>query len=168
MRSYKCGNNVHIDLCENKGYGNCTRKDGPVKVADSGLDSSTQWVAMNYNDTTANLNLATLAAKSDSMLKKLNLSSGVYGSDLPPLASAHWSAGLLWAYTYEWIDMRQYLLECSQPNDEVNHKLSMAYQKYEDGDYKSGNIFMMDSENDFRQSMTDCFRTNGYFEYMVI
>ena len=44
----------------------------------------------------------------------------------------------------------------------------MAYQKYEDGDYKSGNIFMMDSENDFRQSMTDCFRTNGYFEYMVI
>ena len=139
MRSYKCGNNVHIDLCENKGYGNCTRKDGPVKVADSGLDSSTQWVAMNYNDTTANLNLATLAAKSDSMLKKLNLSSGVDCSDLPADASAHWYAGLLYAYSYQTVDERDYLLECSEQRDELDQKLVSAYNAYNDGQYKKGN-----------------------------
>ena len=167
MRSYECGNKVHYDLCENKGYGNCTSGDGPVKETDSGLDSSTQWVAIQYNDTTANLNLATLAAKSDSMLKKLNLSSGVDCSDLPADASAHWYAGLLYAYSYQTVDERDYLLECSEQRDELDHKLSMAYQKYNDEDYKGGNMFMEDSENDFRRSMTDCCDTNDYFDDMV-
>ena len=112
-------------------------------------------------------NLSLVAAKSDNMLKKLNLSSDVNASDLPEDASAHWSAGVLYAYTYQEVDARDYLLECTQQRDELDAKLISAYSHYGDEDYKGGNQYMFDAENDFRRSMADCDDPDKYFDDIV-
>ena len=111
--------------------------------------------------------MASITEKSNALFQKLNLSSDVDCSDLPADATAHWYAGLLYAYSYQTVDERDYILECSQQRDELDHKLSMAYSNYINEDYRAGNQFMLDAENDWRRSMTDCCDTQQYFDDMV-
>ena len=150
--SFECGENTHFSFCDHLNEGDCTSGNGPQTIFDAELGSDINWVTLKYKNET-NLNLNSITEKSNALFQKLNLSSGVDCSDLPADASAHWYAGLLYAFTYQEVDEREYLLECSEQRDELDHKLSMAYSKYNDEDYKGGNFFMEDSENDWRRSM---------------
>ena len=133
IASYVCGDETSYSFCDFKGFGFCTRGDGRVAKEDAYLDKRINWVTLESYDSKANLSLASVAAKSDSLFKKLNLiSSNINTSSLPEDASSHWYAGLLYAYTYQEVDERDYILECSSQRDELDTKLISAYNAYND------------------------------------
>ena len=88
-------------------------------------------------------------------------------SDLPEDASAQWFAGLLYAYTYQVVDQRDYIVGCTHQRDELDAKLQEAYGHYVVAEYEDGNSSMKDTENEFRRSMRHCHDTHQYFDKIV-
>ena len=88
-------------------------------------------------------------------------------NDLKEGDSAQWAAGLLYAYTSQKTDARDYLLTCSTQSDRLDIKLQRAYDKYEAENYTSGNKEIRNTETYFRTSMADCAETNPTFEEMA-
>ena len=86
---------------------------------------------------------------------------------LKPGDSANWAAGLLYAYTKQFSEDREYILSCSIQVDKLDTKLARAYKKYGKEEYESGNQKMMRAEKFFRESMTSCENTNEMFEEMA-
>ena len=132
---------IQYSLCSAANDGDCTNGEGPKTVFDSGLDEETVKVSLKVKTVPTNLNLASLTEKSNALFKKLNLSSDAddsdsdsddEDSDLPEDASAQYYAGLLYAYTYQEVDERDYIVECSKQRDELDQKLVSAYNSYKD------------------------------------
>ena len=88
-------------------------------------------------------------------------------NDLVEGDSAQWAAGLLYAYTQQETDARDYLVECSTQIDRLDIKLQRAYSKYGAESYTSGNKEIRNTEPYFRSSMADCAETNDAFEEMA-
>ena len=105
---------------------------------------------------------ATDAAKHTEIYKKM-----FHDSTLPSEASAQWYAGLLYAYTYQKDDHRDYIVDCSIQIDMLDGKLVDSFGQYHDEKYKDGNQIMKDTEVLFRESMINCYETNALFEEMV-
>ena len=87
--------------------------------------------------------------------------------DLQEGDSAQWAAGLLYAYTKQETDARDYIVGCSAENDKLDTKIARAYKKYGKEDYDGGNIKIARAEKFFRVSMADCEETNETFEEMA-
>lgn len=87
--------------------------------------------------------------------------------DLVSGDSAQWAAGLLYAYTSQNVDARDYIVSCSQPNDRLDSKLEKAFEYYNADNNTSGNQNIRDTEPYYRRSMMMCDETNHYFEDMA-
>ena len=86
--------------------------------------------------------------------------------DLNAGDSAQWAAGLLYAYSGQTVDARDYIVTCSMQNPGLDDKLSSAFDYYNDENYTSGNKNIRDTEPYYRRSMLMCDETNQYFEDM--
>ena len=80
--------------------------------------------------------------------------------------SAQFAAGLLYAYSGQTVDARDYLVSCSMQNPGLDDKLVSAFDYYNDKNITSGNKNMRDTEPYYRRSMIMCDETNQYFEDM--
>ena len=81
--------------------------------------------------------------------------------------SAQWAAGLLYAYSSQEIDARDYIVSCSMQNTRLDDKLVSAFDYYNDDILTSGNKNIRDTEPYYRRSMMMCAETNSYFEEMA-
>ena len=78
--------------------------------------------------------------------------------------SAQFAAGLLYAYSNQTVDARDYLVKCSTQVNKLDNKLEKAFTSYTAEDYHMGNYAFRKMEDPFRRSMVDCHDTNQYFE----
>ena len=49
---------------------------------------------------------------------------------LPPDTAAQWSAGLLYAWSGQTLDKRDYIVHCTNPSPYVNKELGQGYYEY--------------------------------------
>ena len=101
---------------------------------------------------------------SDAIQDQLNRIMDPQPSELNDGDSAQWAAGLLYAYSGQETDVRNYLVGCSVQNDNLDQKLWNAYYRYSNGEWENGNRRIMNSERFFRVSMRDCPETNDSFD----
>ena len=135
--SYWCGESTRFNFCSKENKGLCIGGDGDQSnFGDANLDR-VNWLTLSYkDDDKTNLNLVSISEKSEALFKKLNLSSGNDNRDLPDDASAQWYSGLLYAYSYQWVDERDYIVGCTVNRRELDNKLIQAYNSYNDEQYK--------------------------------
>ena len=134
--SFWCGEKTHFNFCTKENKRDCTSGDGDQSIFNAEL-GDINWLTLSYNDDDkTNLNLASISEKSEALFKKLNLSSGNDNRDLPDDASAQWYSGLLYAYSYQWVDERDYIVGCTVNRRELDNKLIQAYNSYNDEQYK--------------------------------
>ena len=84
--------------------------------------------------------------------------------DLQEGDSAQWYAGVLYAYSGQTNDSRDYLVGCSVQVEKLDNKLARAYKKYGKEQYSRGNWKISKTEDFFRESMAACDDTNDVFE----
>ena len=82
---------------------------------------------------------------------------------LPVDAPPQFAAGLLYGYTDQTVDKRDYILGCNHTGPYVRHQLGKAFEAYLVGDDAKGNKHMQRAEPFWRLSMVTCFKTNKYF-----
>ena len=135
--SFWCGESTHFNFCKKENKGHCISGDGDQSnFGDANLDR-VNWLTLSYkDDDKTNLNLVSISEKSEALFKKLNLSSGIDNRDLPDDASAQWYSGLLYAYSYQEVDERDYIVECTVNRRQLDNKLIQAYNSYNDEQYK--------------------------------
>ena len=136
--SFWCGESTHFNFCKKENKGHCISGDGDQSNfgGDPKLEK-VHWLTLSYkDDDKTNLNLVSISEKSEALFKKLNLSSGIDNRDLPDDASAQWYSGLLYAYSYQYVDERDYIVECTVNRRELDNKLVHAYNSYNDEQYK--------------------------------
>ena len=98
----------------------------------------------------------------ESVVKGNNLNNWrdyLVAGDMPEFA-----AGVLYALSGQYIDERDYLVDCSEWDMNLDYYTQHAYRYYTDGDYDRANEWMQDSEPYWESTMADCDRTNPYFE----
>ena len=134
--SFWCGESTQFNFCTKENKGACISGDGDQSIFDVEL-GNINWLTLSYkDDDKTNLNLVSISEKSEALFKKLNLSSGIDNRDLPDDASAQWYSGLLYAYSYQEVDERDYIVECTVNRRELDNKLIKAYKAYTDEQYK--------------------------------
>ena len=87
--------------------------------------------------------------------------------DLQEGDSAQWAAGLLYAYSKQTNDSRDYIVGCSVQVDKLDKRLARAYKKYGKGQSHRGNWLISMTEDLFRESMAACDDTNPDFEELA-
>ena len=83
---------------------------------------------------------------------------------LPSDTGAQWSAGLLYAWSGQTVDKRDYILQCTNDSPYVNRELGSAFSDYSSGEYWKGNKHMAAIQPAWQSSMIWCFATNQYFD----
>ena len=87
--------------------------------------------------------------------------------DLQEGDSAQWAAGLLYAYSKQTNDSRDYIVGCSVQVDKLDKRLARAYKKYGKGQYLRGDFWMALTKDQFRESMAACDDSNPDFEELA-
>ena len=93
-----------------------------------------------------------------------------HGWDLNAGDSAEFAAGMIYAYSGQTSDVRDYLVECSVQNSYLDRHLTNAFYFYSDGpdrDVHQGNTAMKRSNQFATESMADCADTQDQWQAIV-
>ena len=80
--------------------------------------------------------------------------------------SAEWAAGVMYAYSGQKSDVRDYLVGCSTQDARLDKRLARAYKRFGNEKYDKGNNSIQNTESRYRKSMVGCDETNEQFEAM--
>ena len=80
--------------------------------------------------------------------------------------AAQFAAGSLYAASAQYIDKRDYIVDCSVNDDDLNTLLDDSFTAYKAGDNDTGNSKMNHTMNGWVRSMAACDSTNDYFKQM--
>ena len=80
--------------------------------------------------------------------------------------SAQFAAGYLYAASGQYIDKRDYIVGCSQHDDDLDRILEDAFAAYNNGDEDRGDQNLVKSHDKYQGSMSTCDDTNGYFKQL--
>ena len=86
---------------------------------------------------------------------------------LPSDTSAQFSAGLLYAWSGQTIDKRDYLVNCTLPLPFVKYQLGKAFDDYNAGDLQAGNQHITRTQPLWQLSMILCPETWSDFRAMI-
>ena len=87
----------------------------------------------------------------------------VFFDALPSDTTAQFSAGLLYAWSGQTVDQRDYLVGCTLEIPRVKRQLGKAFDDYNAGDDRAGNQHMKKATPWWRLQMVTCWKTTKYF-----